>query len=234
MVSSSLSTNNESKESLAGVIELPEDDPDILIRFLQFLYTGNYEDGEYPTQDMPATEAIMDADEIRRELQYAPGVLTGGLSGESQDSSLRSQIQSIANDIDEKSDGDYEISSPSTEPDEEYLSGLEDEEADEEDNSEGHEYVESRPVNLFIALRVYVMADKFGVPSLKLLARRRFYNTARKVFHTYSEFPAVVDELYETTAPTDYTIREIPCRLIAASYASNASNTIDFEALMCD
>lgn len=137
----------------------------------------------------------MDTDEIQRELEQAPGTLTGELLGESQDPILRSQIQTMTNDKDNKHDNGYEISSPNTEPDEEYSSGPEAEEADEEGASECHEYVGSRTISLFISLRVYVMADKFDVPSLKLLARHRFYNTAREVFQTYSGFPAVVDEL---------------------------------------
>lgn len=124
----------------------------------------------------------MDTDEIQRELEQAPGVLAGGLSEENQDTSLRIQIQSMANHSDNENDYDYETSSPNTEPDEEYSSGSEDEGADGEGNAEYHEFVGNRTISLFISLRVYVMADKFGVPSLQLLARQRFYSTAREVF----------------------------------------------------
>lgn len=260
------------------MIELPEDDPEILIRFLTFLYTGNYEDGEYPTQDEPSFEATMDPDEVQRELERAPGVLTCGLDGEGHDPRVRSQILAMVNGNDDKIDANYEPSPPNTEPEEEYLylsnseEGEEDEEdeegdeegdeevdgegggegggeaegeadgevegegdaeADEEEDEDDDDYVESHAISLLISLRVYVMADKFDVPALKLLARHRFYYTAREIFQTYSGFPAVVDELYETTAPTDYIMREIPCRLIAASYASNRSDTTVFEPLMC-
>jgi len=75
------------------------------------------------------------------------------------------------------------------------------------------------PHNLFTSLRVYVMADKFGVPALKLLARERFYRTAERIYTTCEDFPAVVDEMYRSTPPTDVAMREIACRLIANQYS---------------
>ncbi|KAK1245611.1 hypothetical protein MKX08_005240 [Trichoderma sp. CBMAI-0020] len=224
--------DNGLKESSTGVIELPEDNPEILIRFLQFLYTGNYEDGEYSTQDKPAPEASTNTDEVRRELGQAPGVVMSGLSRENQHASPRTQIQTVANDGDDGHDEDYKSSSPNTEPDEEYSSGSEDEKVDGDPNAEYHAFVDNRTISLLMSLRLYVMADKFGVPALQLLSRRRFYSTAQEVFLTYSEFSAVIDELYETTAPTDYIIREIPCRLIAAGYASQDFDSTGFETLM--
>ncbi|RFU81086.1 btb poz [Trichoderma arundinaceum] len=126
--------------------------------------------------------------------------------------------------FDKACDGSFK----SSEPEEEYSSGSD----AEEDDAECHEYKENCPISLYTSLRVYIMADKFDVPALKLLARQRFYNTARQAVETYSDFPAVVDELYETTAPTDHIIREIPCRLIAASYNDNGPIFKAFEPVM--
>jgi hypothetical protein len=74
------------------------------------------------------------------------------------------------------------------------------------------------PHSLFTSLRVYVMADKFDVPALKLLACKRFSQTAEKIYMTCEDFPAVVDEMYRNTPPNDIAMREIPCRLIANQY----------------
>lgn len=80
------------------------------------------------------------------------------------------------------------------------------------------DYGTDRPVDMFTSLRVYVMADKFDVPSLKLLARSRFYESVRQSYETSPDFPLVVDELYENTAENDWAIRQIPCRLIAFAF----------------
>lgn len=77
---------------------------------------------------------------------------------------------------------------------------------------------EKQKHGLFVSLRVYVMADKFDVPALKLLARHRFYDKAKGVFPTCKHFPDVVDELYESTAPNDKAMREIPSRFIFEGY----------------
>ncbi|GJD04099.1 BTB/POZ domain-containing protein [Colletotrichum higginsianum] len=68
--------------------------------------------------------------------------------------------------------------------------------------------------DLFLHLRVYVMADKFAVPALKLLARDRFYRAAELAWDVADEFPDVVDELYTNTPDTDVDMRGIVCRLV--------------------
>ncbi|RDA90593.1 hypothetical protein CP533_6939, partial [Ophiocordyceps camponoti-saundersi (nom. inval.)] len=73
----------------------------------------------------------------------------------------------------------------------------------------------TRRDNLFLSLRVYVMADKFNVPNLQLLARDRFFEAASNAYDTWEQFPAVVEEMSETTAPTDVHLRKRTCNLIA-------------------
>ncbi|PHH88942.1 hypothetical protein CDD83_6862 [Cordyceps sp. RAO-2017] len=222
------------KESVTGVVNLPEDDPDVLKCFLQFIYSGNYEDGEYPTLDQPAFSATMELEEIDQELQQAPGIETGGPA---RDFPLHQiPTQSVSEE-----DGNSPFPSP-IEPDLEYSSdGAEVDEEDildaeiadlraEKAENENHEH--HTPNNLLLSLRVYIMADKFDVPALKLLARHRFYMTAREIYDDDDDFPAVVEELYETTAPTDQIMREIPCRLIANCIGRGGSIPLPFEAIM--
>jgi hypothetical protein len=74
------------------------------------------------------------------------------------------------------------------------------------------------PLSLFVSLRVYLMADRYGVPPLKLLALDRFYRTAECFWMSFEDFPSVVDEIYTSTPDTDIAMREIVCRLVANDY----------------
>ncbi|PFH61461.1 hypothetical protein XA68_17292 [Ophiocordyceps unilateralis] len=182
------------KESVTGVVELPEDDPDILDRFLQFIYSGNYPDREHPTPDQPSLAAtFMNPDQIENE--SVPPV---------EEPDLWAELHHTT--------GHHTTGKASGEE----VTRFEGEETDVKESGD----------DLFTSLRVYVMADKFNVPALKLLAYHRFSSTAAKVFDSYGRFPAVVDELYESTLPTDC-IRVIPCRLIADRYYSNQRFNLD-------
>ncbi|KEY72838.1 hypothetical protein S7711_04422 [Stachybotrys chartarum IBT 7711] len=203
------------RESIAGVVELPEDYPEIVVCLLQFLYAGNYIDAEHLTLHHPAFTAEMSAEEIDKELADGLGVDTNDIPGGSDDD----------RDWEDETE-DPSAAETRSEPPEEYLQ-IHDDAASpadgamesKDDNNPDQDL--SRPdtaASLFTSLRVYVLADKCDVPALKLLARERFWVTASHVFETYADFPAVVDELYETTAPGDFAMREIPCRLIANRY----------------
>ncbi|KLO84733.1 uncharacterized protein LW93_5014 [Fusarium fujikuroi] len=70
--------------------------------------------------------------------------------------------------------------------------------------------------DMTLPLRLYVMVDKYDVPAFRLLARDRFYRAAELVWEEAECFPDVVDELCQTTPPTDTAMREIVCRLVAS------------------
>ncbi|KAF5529917.1 hypothetical protein FMEXI_13846 [Fusarium mexicanum] len=57
------------KESTSRSIELPEDDPDVVERFLEFLYTGNYSDGTNFTWGNPSKAALLDPETVIQNLQ---------------------------------------------------------------------------------------------------------------------------------------------------------------------
>lgn len=61
---------------------------------------------------------------------------------------------------------------------------------------------------MFTSARVYAMADMFCVPALKVLARNRFYKAVERHVD-WPDFPDVVDEVFETTGPDDWVLKEI-------------------------
>jgi hypothetical protein len=54
-------------------VNLPEDDPEVLECFLQFLYTGNYEDETHPAWTKPADVTMLSPEEVAVDLSMAPG-----------------------------------------------------------------------------------------------------------------------------------------------------------------
>ena len=228
-------TRTHVQESISRVVDLPDNDPYILERFLQFLYTGNYEDGEYPVLNKPSLSATMTPEEVREELDQAPGIDTAGASdghGEVPETQSRDLTRALE-DGDDENDGDYVPEEDGEDKDKEQ-SEIEYNDFDESGGDDYYNltkgtegassevvYLVDWPHSLFTSLRVYIMADKFGVPALKLLARERFYRTAEKIYTTCEDFPAVVDEMYRSTPSTDIAMREIPCRLIANQYCED-------------
>ncbi|KAF4910488.1 Kelch repeat and BTB domain-containing protein 4 [Colletotrichum viniferum] len=269
------------KEAASGTIDLPDDEPSIFRRLLQFLYAGNYDDGVTPMLGKPAAISLLQPDEVADELDAPIGVedprrgrkvprrtsassrhpshSAENLDGSDNDTTsvTDSAPSYLAKDIplynlialrgalvtDDESfsgssgfDPGYIRRQPSgLEPEEEYneFSGenVADELADDADDiinkklsqSEGagddvvtlvkKELYGARD-DLFLHLRLYVMADKYDVPALKLLARERFYRSAELSWEVADEFPAVVDELYSDTIETHSAMRDIVCRLV--------------------
>ncbi|KAH6843218.1 hypothetical protein B0I37DRAFT_214723 [Chaetomium sp. MPI-CAGE-AT-0009] len=257
-------------EAVTGVIDLPEDDPDVLARFLQFLYTGNYEDETHPAWTKPVEITMLNPEEIEEELRIVPGVhvaatADGWADGANPRPSLsRAEATTTSpngiadgsgdghgNARGDAKDGSYQSDSelwsraPSEpeEPEEEYnefdkesdvhrddedeyskrYRELRDGDSDKNSTAAGMQlFHELRTQhNLYMPLRLYVMADKFDVPALKLLARDRFYRAAELSWRDSECFPAVVDELYTCTPPTEVAMREIVCRLVGSDIKSN-------------
>ncbi|KAI8165913.1 hypothetical protein K4K49_010540 [Colletotrichum sp. SAR 10_70] len=244
------------KEAASGTIDLPDDEPSIFRRLLQFLYTGNYDDGVTPTLGKPAAISLLQPDEVAGELNAPIGVedprrgrkvprrtstssrhpshSAENLDGSGDDTTSVTDDESFSGSS--GFDPGYIRRQPSgLEPEEEYneFSGenVADELADDADDTinkklsqpegAGDDVVTlvkkelySARDDLFLHLRLYVMADKYDVPALKLLARERFYRSAELSWEVADEFPAVVDELYSDTIETHSAMRDIVCRLV--------------------
>src|SRR5271170_146378 len=172
-----LLTRTHVQESISRVVDLPDDDPYILERFLQFLYTGNYEDGEYPVLNKPSLSATMTPEEVREELDQAPGIDTADVSdghGKVPETQSRDPTRASEDGVDESDDGDYVPEEDGEDEDKEQSeieyndfdeSGGDDYAANLMKHTEGaspHVYQTDWPHSLFTSLRVYVMADKFS------------------------------------------------------------------------
>ncbi|KAI8313357.1 Speckle-type POZ protein-like B [Colletotrichum sp. SAR11_240] len=244
------------KEAASGTIDLPDDEPSIFRRLLQFLYTGNYDDGVTPMLGKPATISLLQPDEVADELDAPIGVedprrrrkvprrtstssrhpshSAENLDGSGDDTTSVTDDESFSGSS--GFDPGYIRRQPSgIEPEEEYneFSGenVADELADDADDTINKKLSQSEGAgddvvtlvkkelygardDLFLHLRLYVMADKYDVPALKLLARERFYRSAELSWEVADEFPAVVDELYSDTIETHSAMRDIVCRLV--------------------
>ncbi|KAF4813722.1 Speckle-type POZ protein-like A [Colletotrichum siamense] len=239
------------KEAASGTIDLPDDEPSIFRRLLQFLYTGNYDDGVTPTLGKPAAISLLQPDEVADELNAPIGVedprrgrkvprrtsttsrhpshSAENLDGSGDDMTSVTDDESFSGSS--GFDPGYIRRQPSgLEPEEEYneFSGenVADELADDADDTINKKLSQSEGAgddvvtlvkkelygardDLFLHLRLYVMADKYDVPALKLLARERFYRSAELSWEVADEFPAVVDELYSVTIETHSAMRDI-------------------------
>ncbi|KAF4949830.1 hypothetical protein FGADI_8627 [Fusarium gaditjirri] len=214
-------------ESTSRSIELPEDDPDALERFLEFLYTGTYSDGVNSTWGKPSKEALLDPETVLQNLQQpACG---------NQEASMSSSVEGAENlppfftedEYDEEADEEYNEydDRPRTPSDNGDVRGDEKSKPAKVAEAvafgrctreEGLKQLAGLRNDMTLPLRLYVLADKYDVPALRLLARDRFYRAAELVWEEAECFPDVVDELYQTTPPTDIAMREIVCRLVGA------------------
>lgn len=225
------------QEASSGIVEL-EDDPEIVKLFLQFLYTGNYDNGITPTNGLPSVPAMMTPEEVSEELSVSPGVFIPENINERGEVGQRAAEPDDDKDATEngEDDGDYgeafdyeleegeEDPSPSDAPEEyaefgqfENVENLKADTTTKPLPTSGPEAEAIVHAEFLVPLRLYVMADRFDVPALKLLARDRFYRAAESRWEALLDFfPKVIAEIYRTTSPADTAIREIVCRLVGA------------------
>ncbi|KAF4963623.1 hypothetical protein FSARC_8408 [Fusarium sarcochroum] len=224
--------SNNLKEATDRVIELPEDDPDILERFLEFLYTGTYSDGVKSTWGRPSDVAMMDPETVQRNLQDPAGVEQESIPDNNPSTFIQEGDET--EQVGQDPDPDYNPPDEEEDPDEEYNEyygenpwDSNEEAADGQDElakrmedlsqlpkAEGIQQLADIRDEIELPLRLYVMADKYDVPALRLLARDRFYRAIELAWEQAECFPDIVDELYQTTPPTDTAMREIVCRLV--------------------
>ncbi|KAF9872000.1 hypothetical protein CkaCkLH20_10632 [Colletotrichum karsti] len=254
------------KEASSSTINLPEDDPDVLQRLLQFLYTGNYDEGVSFNRERPSEVSFLSPEEVGIEMAAPIGVAipyrrkqpghATSQSRQGHDSTSGEEEEEEKEEDDDEydegeygeglstgyyasRDGDYQPNAQMIgmgnhlhEPDEEYddfTSNVNEAAVESRDilgvgevfNTESERLAAVRQLSnmrqeLFLHLRLFIMADKYDVPALKLLARERFYRSAEHTWEVADEFPNIVDEIYTNTTEAEVAMREIVCRLVGS------------------
>ncbi|KAH9904371.1 hypothetical protein F4778DRAFT_780340 [Xylariomycetidae sp. FL2044] len=187
------------EETKSGIIDLPEDDPYILEKFLCFLYTGNYEDEGYPTSEGPSAAALLSLERIEEYLSQEPPVLSGEeVADENDGSFIDKEDEDADSDASSNFGSDFDPLDGAAEQSTQATSSQTPATTTETHPNTGNRYLPELPkdhqspsfaalvegskdwiarsfTSLLTALRVYVMADKFDVHAARLLARERFY-----------------------------------------------------------
>ncbi len=220
-------------------MDLPEDDPEVLERFLQFLYTGTYTDLANSGSVPPSDACMLSPEEAKDELNRTPGVQAvcppdQVLDDDPPDDDgehypdnageehIENPTEEPQEEYDSFDEGDGEVEIPTLDPSQHFGTVLAahmlktgaDFDTDEKIRQLHRDSHTQLELEFFLPLRLYIMADKFDVPALRLLARDRFYRAAELSWRVADCFPDVVDELYTNTLPTDLALREIVCRLV--------------------
>ncbi|CAJ2502518.1 Uu.00g099120.m01.CDS01 [Anthostomella pinea] len=214
------------KESYTGVIDLPEDYPDIFEKFLAFLYTGNYDDGAQALSSGASRAATISHEDVTMELfRLDSTVRDQAVLGymEENHKELKSGQAVLGEDDSDESEPDSPSESPVSMAERTFAA------------------LEVMLTSIITKIRFYTMADKFDVNAARLLARERLcYHT--KIFllsvpsysnitpaavlslsenrsrMMYAGFSTAVDELYGTTAPYDVIIQKLLCPWIGTAF----------------
>jgi len=83
---------------------------------------------------------------------------------------------------------------------------------------------------LISSVRVYTIADKYGIPPLKELARQRFCDWAETNW-LHEDFCDIAQEIFSSTAHNDRGLRDVVVQIVAM-HANNLIQKDEFRSLM--
>ncbi|KAJ3518930.1 hypothetical protein NM208_g14327 [Fusarium decemcellulare] len=204
------------REGISQTIELPEDDPDILERFLEFMYTGSYSLGKETNwgHGPEGHESIFG--EIERRPRKPPMPRLDNLEGYAV---YRTQKSGRKRTISGQIQPGKMRWTPYA------FKGVPTPKNDEEAKESGKH-------QMIISMELYFMADKYDVPVLKLLARDRFFQTGESYwvartwpaesFKDTAFFETVFDKVYRSTPTADTALRQAVCMLVANKVENDA------------
>lgn len=167
---------------------MPEDDPDAVARMLEWMYTGDYDDGEVDGDDNREGGEI-DDDDDEETLSWA------SFKPRKKSSSGSRKDAPVEESEDEKRGED-------TDKDEASISTTVDE-------------VHPQP-SLFNNVLVYSVAEKYDIAMLKDKAKEKFELRAETGnLVTASEFTEIITEIYRTTPSSDRGLRNVVSQICA-------------------
>lgn len=222
------------QEATTGQINLSEEDPEIFAKFVRFIYTGNYDDEDHLDPQNCDDCVLQSVDDLTFSLRHGtdiPGLhhydaeLWDGMvrtyNGAWGDAPCRcvacmcydcQRTRPLAKCEYHERWRRLNLLCDGSSEGEEYLVEGDVEEVDEglegglDENPAG--YLTELPHAMLTSVRMYAMADMFCVPALKVLARNRFYKAVEQNMDAF-DFPDIVDEVFATTGPDDWGLKDI-------------------------
>jgi hypothetical protein len=200
-----------------SAVELADEDPDVFEHFLEFLYMGMHRDDVTSGAGKPADVSMLDPSEVARLPGRSPGVhIRGEPDEEALEGMWGNEYNPVMEDIEDMIAEEFETEDGDGYDDDHSATDRGFSGSDMEQSVDGEWNVDGETQGLFLPLCLYVMAHKFSVPALQLLARGRFYRAAELTWREAACFPAVVDELYRTVPTNEVVMREMVCRLVGS------------------
>ena len=206
---------------------LPQEyDAEIFSKAVQFMYTGSYEDEDHPNYEMAEPEGTwnMSVEEVQAGLQLSgEAVATGDIMDAGHDEDEDEDDEDCDMDVDnddereeanedgsDDDDGEEELDEDEDESDDD--DSTIDEEGQDDDDTLMEElganppgYHDDLPNAMSTSVKVFAMADYFGISALKLLAKKRFYRSVECRLLT-PDFAVCVDEMYSRTDGADLSL----------------------------
>lgn len=197
------------KEAVTGVIDLSEDDEEAIEHMIEYFYHNDYLlDG---TQRLALNLPIRDKRQQRRKLDFSN--ISDPLLSQAGDNSYAAAALPVTPESPSKGKPRRRSSvrkRPRTPPPSssytppvtpgDYFS-VQPRSGHEEDE----EYLQS---NAVLHAQMYALADKFGIESLKQLAKQKF-ESETKAYWNDEDFCEAIQEVYETTTDSDRGLRDI-------------------------
>ncbi|KAH8880254.1 hypothetical protein GQ53DRAFT_670182 [Thozetella sp. PMI_491] len=223
-------------DSQQGSLDLPDVDPNVLECVIKYLYTGRYSDGD------PETESPSPPEEVIQRPRSSQGSTSASSISGDENFRLAFALSSpyLGPSTDQPSVYNHQNllalqSVPAWDDNRFRFPG----QAEPEETAESPWYTgsqfnygghidaaeQNQPLSkargasrsLYLHLQVYVMAEQYGIASLKTYASARFTRTAETRWGQLERFPDIVDELFQTTARHD-PLRDYAAELVAKYY----------------
>ncbi|KAH6958089.1 hypothetical protein HG530_014277 [Fusarium avenaceum] len=199
-----------------------DDDPEVFQRFLEFLYTGTYTVGDSPPKDTARTvKELQDRLDghprcpIPSDYSLPEAPVVDAFVDKVPPPSLPVRTIRRSNRLSHAAPT-AQTAEPESEPVDASLKS-------------------QLPPEISMAVNLYIMADKYDIPALKLLARDRFYVAAKARWVTASwegsswedtnEFEDVVLDVYISTRQEDRALWKALCKLIVIKTESDVMRT---------
>ncbi|KAF2732370.1 hypothetical protein EJ04DRAFT_337916 [Polyplosphaeria fusca] len=203
---------NPFKESASGIIDLTEDDAEAVEHMVHYFYHLDYLNKPLSRRSSRRSSLAPRVPQRRRSKKLNLAMVEDPLLAMMSAASNTTQPMTPPEEQANQFDSDVPAKYPDMPMAEEY----------DDEEEESFEEVEPEPTpneekaQILIHAKVYAIADKYGIPGLKALARKKFAQQT-ELHWTSAEFADACQEAYETTVDSDRGLRDVVIQTFRAN-----------------